>query len=667
MKHVLLMLLTLVPMLAGAEVPSVDSPSRVNSVRLELGEKLRLSILHNGQLLLQPSAISLALADGRVLGVSASFKKSTATTSDTTFTPAMYVKRQRIRDHFNQLEVKFKGDYSLIIRAYDDGVAYRWRTTLPGTIKVRSEEAALRFSGDPTAYLQMPDCKPEDKKRVADCFHFNYESAYTVKPLSEFTAAQRAVLPALIAPESGPKVLITESDLLDYPGMWLTGASAGADAVFPAYPLEEKLVGTEFPQRVITRRADFIAQTRGTRTFPWRVFLIADRDSDLIESDIVYRLGGETPKGDWSWLKPGKSQSEWVQENRLDGVPFHSGYNFETYQYYVDFNARFKTGYIFFDAGWSEVTDPLKFTPAMRVPEVIRYAQEKNLGVVLWTLSAPMETRAVEILDALQHMGVNGVMIDFMERDDQKMVNFYERMAQETAKRRMFVNFHGAYKPTGLERRYPNAITREALQASEFFKWSEGPTPENELTVPFIRMAAGAVDYEPGAMKNAQKEDFRAVNGAPMSMGTRMHQVAMYVVYESPYSKMAGNVSDYLREPQITQFMADIPTVWKQTHVLDASLADYVVVAREAANGDFYVGALTDWSAREVDVDLNFLGSGIYSAEIYSDGPNADKTGIDYAHDLRPVDRKAKLKVRLAPGGGWVARLSRKASSQQNQ
>ena len=276
----------------------------------------------------------------------------------------------------------------------------------------------------------------------------------------------------------------------------------------------------------------------------------------------------------------------------------------------MDFNARFKTGYVFFDAGWSEVTDPLKHTPAMRVPELIRYAQGKNLGVVLWTLSAPMETRAVEILDALQRMGVNGVMIDFMERDDQKMVNFYERMAQETAKRHMFVNFHGAYKPTGLERRYPNAITREALQASEFFKWSEGPTPENELTVPFIRMAAGPVDYEPGAMKNAQKADFRAVNGAPMSMGTRMHQVAMYVVYESPYSKMAGNVSDYLREPQITQFMADIPTVWKQTHVLDAKLADYVVVAREAANGDFYVGALTDWSAREIDVDLSFLGSG---------------------------------------------------------
>lgn len=665
MKPVLSMLLALAPAVAGAGSLSIDSPSRVNAIRVELGDQIQLSILHKAQVVLQPSVVSLALADGPVLGGMPRFKTSDATTSDTAFTPAMYAKRQRIRDHFNQLEVIFEGNYSLILRAYDDGVAYRWRTTLPGVIKVRTEEAVLRFPGNPTAYLQMPDCRPDDKKRISDCFHFNYESPYTVKPLREFADAQRAVLPVLIAPQSGPKVLLTESDLLDYPGMWLTGASTGAaqiGAAFPAFPLEEKLVGTEFPQRIVTRRADFIAQTQGTRTFPWRVFLIADRDADLIDSDIVYQLGGETPHSDWSWLKPGKSQSEWVQDNRLDGVPFHSGYNFETYKYYVDFNARFKTGYVFFDAGWSEVTDPLKQTPAMRVPELIRYAQQKNLGVVLWTLSAAMETRMVEILDALQGMGVNGVMIDFMDRDDQKMVNFYERAAQETAKRRMFVDFHGAYKPTGLERRYPNAITREALKASEYFKWSDEPNPELELTVPFIRMVAGPVDYEPGSMKNAQKDDFRAVSGAPMSMGTRVHQVAMYVVYESPYSKMAGNVSDYLREPRITQFMADIPNVWKQTHVLDASLANYVVVAREAANGDFYVGALTDWSAREFDVDLGFLGSGTYRAEIYSDGPNADRTGMDHAHDLSTVERKQKLKVRLAPGGGWVARFSRKAN-----
>lgn len=661
MRHVFSMLLTLAPVLAGAEVFSVESPDRANAIRLETGDRIQISIFHAGQLVLQPSEISLALAKGSPLGAKPVVRSSAKTASDISFTPVMYAKRARVRDHFNQLEVRFGGGYSLILRAYDDGVAYRWRTTLPGEVKVRTETAALRFAGDPTAYLQMPDCKPGDQSRVADCFHFNYESAYTVKPLRDITATQRAVLPLLIAPENGPKVLITEADLLDYPGMWLTGAAKGAsgmDAIFPACPLEEKLVGTEFPQRIVTRRADFIAKTRGTRSFPWRVFLIADRDTDLIESDIVYRLGGETPRGDWSWLRPGKSQSEWVQDNRLDSVPFRSGYNFETYKYYVDFNERFKTGYVFFDAGWSEVSDPLKQTPAMRVPELIQYAHEKGLRVGLWTLSAAMETRMVEILDALQRMGVEGVMIDFMDRDDQKMVNFYERAAQETAKRHMWVNFHGAYKPTGLERRYPNAITREALKASEYFKWIPEPTPEQELTVPFIRMVAGPVDYEPGAMKNAQKDDFRAVGGAPMSMGTRMHQVALYVVYESPYSKMAGNVSDYLREPEITQFMADVPTVWKETRVLDAKLADYVVVAREAANGDFYVGALTDWSPREFTVDLSFLASGRYRAEIYSDGPNADKTGMDHVHDLVTVERNEQLKVRLAPGGGWVARIS---------
>lgn len=574
----------------------------------------------------------------------------------------MYAKRQRIRDHFNQLELTFEDGYALILRAYADGVAYRWRTTQPGEIRITSEQAAFRFSGNPIAYLQMPDCAKEEKAREADCFHFSYENVYTVKSLGEFSSSQLAVLPVLISQASGPKVLITEADLLDYPGMWFSGtnsANAELNARFPAYPLEEKIVGKEFPQRVVARRADFIAQTKGTRLYPWRVFVIADQDKELMDTDIVFRLGGETTPGDWSWLKPGKNQSEWLQDNRLYAVDFRAGYNFETYKYYADFDARFGLGYFFCDAGWSEVMNPFKLTPAMRVEELIRYAQQKRLGVALWVSSVAMEAQMNAILDQLQRWGVNGMMVDFMDRDDQKMVNFYERVAQKAAKRRIFVNFHGAYKPTGLERRYPNLLTREAVKASEYFKWSDELTPEYEATVPFIRMVAGALDYEPGYMKNAQKNDFRIVGGSPMSMGTRMHQVAMYVVYESPYAKLGGNVSDYLREPEITQFMAGIPTVWNETRALDAKLADYAVVAREAKNGEFYVGALTDWSPRELEIDLTFLNPGTYRAEIYSDGINADQYGVDFSRSVRLVKHTDKLKIRLAPGGGWVGRFTR--------
>jgi len=268
-------------------------------------------------------------------------------------------------------------------------------------------------------------------------------------------------------------------------------------------------------------------------------------------------------------------------------------------------------------------------------------------------------------LDKFQQWGVRGIMVDFMDRDDQKMVNFYERVLREAAKRKIFVDFHGTYKPTGLERRYPNNVTREGVMASEYFKWSTDLTPEYEVTIPFIRMVAGALDYEPGHMKNAQKDQFRPIDAAPMSMGTRVHQVAMYVVYESPYSKMGGNVSDYMREPEITQFMASIPGLWEETRVLDAKLADYIVVMRKAQDGSFYVGALTDWSPRELEITTSFLLQGNYRAEIYADGINADQYGIDYTREVRDVTPADKVKIKMAPGGGWIAKFSPVLNSQK--
>jgi alpha-glucosidase len=419
------------------------------------------------------------------------------------------------------------------------------------------------------------------------------------------------------------------------------------------------VIGSEYPQAVVVRRGAHIADTNGRRPYPWRVLAIADRDADLPANDIVYRLGGTTEPGDWSWLRPGKSQSEWLWDNILYDVPFVSGLNTATYRHYIDFAVRFGTGYLFFDAGWSKVGDPLSLTPGLDVPALVREARAKDLGVVLWTSALAVDRNMAAVLDQLQAWGATGVMVDFMDRDDQQTVRFYERVVREAAKRRLVTNFHGAFKPTGLERRLPNAATREAVIASEYHKWSEVLTPEYEVTLPFIRGVAGAIDYEPGHMRNAQREGFRPLGSLPMTQGTRMHQAAMYVLYESPYAKMGGNVSDYEREPTFTQFLAAIPTLWNDTRVLDGRIADYIVMLRHAADGTSWVGAMTDWTPRELSLPLGFLPEGSFTAEVWQDGSNAARYASDWTRDERAVTRADTLPIRMAPGGGWVARLTR--------
>jgi alpha-glucosidase len=484
-----------------------------------------------------------------------------------------------------------------------------------------------------------------------------------VLPLGELGPERRAFLPALVEVPGGPKVVLTESDLDDYPGMWVTGSADGTAAlcgIFPAYPLEETVMGDAFPQAIVTRRAPYVAVTSGRRAYPWRVLAIADRDAQLAETSVVWRLGGETATGDWSWIKGGKSQSEWLWDNILYDVPFRAGYNTETYRHYIGFAERFRTGYLFFDAGWSKVTDLFNLTQAIDVPGLVAEARSKGVSVVLWTSSLALSRQLDAALDRFCEWGVAGIMVDFMDRDDQPMVAFYRRVAEAAAKRRLFVDFHGAFKPTGLERRFPNALTREGLVASEWNKWTDILTPEYEVSLPFIRGLAGPMDYEPGHMRNAQKDAFRVLGSQPMAQGTRMHQAAMYVVYESPWSKMDGNVSDYRREPEFTAFLAQIPTLWEETRVLAGVAGDSVVTERVAASGEVWVGAMTDWTPREIPLDLAFLGDGRWEAEIHEDGPNADRYAADWRRESRDVTAADRLAIRTAPGGGWVARFRRR-------
>jgi len=655
-------LLALAPAGAGQRpvLHELRSPDGLTVVTVDLANAVRWSVSRCGRPVLLPSAMGLEV-DGRpALGREPRSRRVGRTSADLRLPVPVPVRRRTVLDRHHELSIELRDGLSLVFRAWDDAVAYRLVTTLEGEVRVRGEEAGFRFPEDSIGWLPIADCS---RRKGQDCFHTSFEEVYTVVPLRELGSERRAFLPVLVAVPGGPKVVLTESDLDDYPGMWVTGSADGTPslrAVFPPYPLEEAVMGDAFPQAIVTKRAPFIARTSGRRSYPWRVLAIADRDAQLAETDVVWRLGGETAGGDWSWIRGGKSQSEWLWDNILYDVPFRSGYNTETYRHYISFAERFRTGYLFFDAGWSKVTDVFDLTREIDVPGLVAEARSKGVGVVLWTSSLALSRQMDAALDRFREWGVAGIMVDFMDRDDQPMVAFYRRVAEKAAMRRLFVDFHGAFKPTGLERRFPNVLTREGLVASEWNKWSDVLTPEYEVALPFIRGMAGPMDYEPGHMRNAQKDAFRILGSQPMAQGTRMHQAAMYVVYESPWAKMGGNVSDYLREPEFAAFLASIPTLWDETRVLDGAVGDFVVTERVAANGDVWVGAMTDWTAREVPLDLAFLGDGRWQAEVFEDGPNADRYGADWRRATRAATASARLTIRMAPGGGWVARFKRK-------
>ncbi|HEX9188523.1 MAG TPA: glycoside hydrolase family 97 catalytic domain-containing protein, partial [Vicinamibacteria bacterium] len=482
------------------------SPDGVTVVAVELGGGLRWSVARRGTAVLEPSPIGLEVEGRPPLGRAARARPARRRSVDERLAVPLPVRRRTVVDRHHELALDLRDGLTVVFRAYDDAVAYRLQTALDGEIRVRNEEADFRFPRGSTGWLPIADCS---RRKDQDCFHTSFEEVYTVLPLAELGPQKRAFLPVLVAVPNGPKAVLTEAGLDDYPGMWVTGSKDGTAALqglFPGYPLEETVMGDAFPQAIVTRRAAHVAVTSGRRSLPWRVLAIADRDARLAETDVVWRLGGETATGDWSWIKGGKSQSEWLWDNILYDVPWKAGYNTETYRHYISFAERFRSGYVFFDAGWSKVTDVFDLTREIDVPGLVSEARGRGVDVVLWTSSLALSRQMGPALDRFREWGVAGIMVDFMDRDDQPMVAFYRKVAEEAAKRRLFVDFHGAFKPTGLERSFPNAITREGLVASEWNKWSEILTPEYEVSLPFIRGMAGPMDYEPGHMRNAQKD-----------------------------------------------------------------------------------------------------------------------------------------------------------------
>jgi len=620
------------------------SPDNSIEVRIRTAKHIRYDVLLKGRALLQECTLSLNV-DHKEMGLEPKVIKSRERSENQLLEPAVRQKFAKIRDNYKEIRLEMEGGYAVVFRAYNEGVAYRFETSLAQEqVKIYGEGMNLNFPSNSVVYY------PQE-----DSFFSHNERRYTLQHLREIAPEFIASLPAVVDVGEGAKVAIAESDVEEYPGLWLRGtAGSGLSATFPPYPLREKLQGDR--DFKVVESADYIAATIGKRTFPWRVLGIVERDGGLLTNQLVWLLEKPSQVQDTSWIKPGKVAWDWWNYNNVYGVDFKTGVNTQTYKYYVDFAAKYGIPYIILDEGWYKLGNVLDVVPEINMDELTAYARQKNVGIILWVVWKTLDDQLIPALDQYAKWGIRGIKVDFMQRSDQPVINYYHKVSRETAKRKMLVDFHGDQKPAVMTRTWPNLISTEGVRGLEWSKWSAETEPKHNLTLPFTRMFLGPMDYTPGAMLNAQKASFAPIFNRPMSLGTRCHQLAMYVVYESPLQMLSDSPSNYLREPEAMEFLAAVPTEWDETKVLDARIADYVLVARR--NGaDWYVGAMTDWTPRELEIDFSFLPEGKFQMEAYQDGANADRYGSDYKLVKSQVSKTTKLKIQLAPGGGWAARI----------
>ena len=639
---------------SASDTLSISSPDQKVGVKVWMGDHLYYSISYHGTTLLNPSPIDLVLTDGRALSAGNSIRSAKKSSVTETITAPVPEKRKLVTDDYNLLTIDFKKPYTIEFRAYNDGVAYRISTRFADSIFIKNEVAQCNFPGNPVAWFPRVE-----KRSDVDIFHTSFEEEYPLRKLDTLSDQDMAYSPLLIANGTLPKVAITESDLEEYPGMFLTGTNGAAvKGVFAGYPLAEKSTEGSYPAMVVTKRAGYIAHTAGIRSFPWRALLIAPADKDLPGNDLVYRLASPSRIADASWVKPGKLTDEWTVDINLFNVPFRAGLNTASYKYYIDFAKRFRFDRIMMDAGWSSTTDLFKLNPDINIDTILTYAKQQGVKISMWTLAMTLDRQLDSALNRFQQWGVDFIMTDFMDRDDQLMVNFYHRIAKACADHKIMVMFHGAFPPKGFNRTWPNAVGREGLMGSEYNIWSNRVTPEHDVTLPYTRMLAGGLDYEPGILQNAIKNAIRPLgNGMPVSPGTRSHQLAMFAVYDSPMQIFAGNPSQGYLEPAFMELLGSVPVTWDETIIVDGRVGEFIVTARKKGN-DWYIGGMTNWTERDITLSLDFLPGGQYQATLCKDGINADRYAADYVIDHNvSFNNKTVLPIHMAPGGGFLLKL----------
>ena len=593
--------------------------------------------------------MTLTMDEKRQLGAEPKLRSAETVYREEVIEPVVPNRDSRIESKYNELHMRFEGKYSVVFRAFDDGIAYRFIDEDKKSETVVSEKLNIELPENAISYFPLEES-----------MYSHNERSYLKLTSGEFDTGDFCSLPVMF--DTGKaKILLTEAALQDYPGMFLKyDRMMEFSALFPKFVLEAVPNENNSPDRnqILKETADYIAQVSGGREYPWRVFMISDDDRTFLESNLVTQLSGSSRIEDPSWIRPGMVAWDWYNANNIYGVDFEAGLNSETYRYYINFAADNGIEYVILDEGWTKsTTEILEANPEMDVKGLIEYARSRNVGIILWVLWKPLHENMEEILSLYSSWGAAGVKVDFMQRNDQAMVASYAEIAETAARYKLLVDYHGAFKPAGLERIWPNIINYEGVKGNEHNKWSADINPEHNLTIPFIRMAAGPMDFTPGAMVNKHSKNFMASFFRPMGQGTRCHQLAMYMVYEAPLQMLCESPSRYWQEQETVDFLTSIPTTWDETRVLEASVSDYVVLARRKADA-WYLGAMTDDTPRDFEIRFDFLPEGEFELVFFRDGANAKNYAEDYKREVIRVNRSSSISISLASGGGWVGRLT---------
>ena len=630
----------------------LSSPDGTLKMEISAGNELAYQVMHGNDTILSHSNIGLVLENGTIVG------KTPRITGE---------RRRKIKDNIespfyrfkefvatgNELDLKLKGGFGIIFRAYNEGVAYRFYTTQSSDIIIKEEQAEFNFKEDYTAYLPYTT---NDKKPMA----MAYQNVYDITPLSK-AQPKLAFLPVTVDCGS-VKLTLLESDLEAYPGMFVQSQQGkyGLKGVFAPYPAK-----TDFypwrKQEYVTETTDFISRSRGSRSYPWRVLAITEKDTDMPVNNLVYALASPNRIGDTSWIKTGKVAWDWWNDWNLKGVPFKAGINMDTYKYYIDFASRNGLEFIVLDEGWyaPKSGDMLTVIPELDLPELIAYGKSKGVEIVLWTVFNVLDSQLEAACKKYADMGIKGFKVDFLDRDDQTAVEMVYRIAEMTARYKLTLDLHGIYKPTGINRTYPHIINFESVFGMEEVKWTDikNNMPLYDVTFPYIRMMAGPVDYTPGAMRNATKADWRAMYYTPASMGTRCHQLAAYIVHDSPFTMLCDAPTNYLNEQECVDFIASLPVEVDSTFIASGELGKYIVTVRKK-DVNWYIGGMTNWDERDVQLDFSFLPEGVsYTAVLFKDGVNANKQAEDYRKETIRIDKDSRLTLHLASGGGFAMKL----------
>ncbi len=637
----------LITLSTNAQKYQLASPDGKLSAEIETGQNISVNLGKEGHSVVKLENLFLVADDRADKDARLKVQRVIRRSVNEVIKPEIREKASSFRNTYSEMEIRFRTDLAITFRLFDEGLAYRFSTSSKDSLIIYRETLNIRFENDDSARFQS-----------SKSFSSAYETPYEHCAVSNIQQGKLCNLPFLAEKENGTFVMITEADLYDYPGLWLKGTGeSNLTAVNPPFPKTFTQTGSAYGLGQVKETYDYIARVKGTRTYPWRIFAVEDDEKGLVSNNMVYLLASPCAVEDVSWITPGIVMFDWWGKHNIYGVDFKAGVNTETAKYFIDFCAGYGFRYFLFDDGWSPRDNILETVPELDMEEVVSHARNKGVDVMLWVIWQTLEKQWEEAFNLFSKWGIKGIKVDFMNRDDQLMVMYYEAVARKAAEMKMVVDFHGAYKPCGLRRKYPNVLTREGLIEFEYNGWTDSDNPVHHNLLPYIRMFTGPMDYIPATMRNSTKSNFRPVGDYPMGQGTRTHSIALAVILSSPMTMLPDSPSDYYREKECTDFIAKIPVEWDESLLLDGQIAKYTILARRSGD-EWFLGAITDWDERKINLETGFLAPGRYRLETIEDGINANTRAEDYRKTESLFQAGDILKLELASGGGWVARIT---------